>query len=80
MFRYHSGEDIRLGDRVRVNGDLIGVVRDIILPDSDQSKVCNCPDGGVLTVCNQGGKPYRRFWSPPDEKYWEDLDFLGRTY
>jgi hypothetical protein len=54
-FRYHSGETVRLGDRVFFEGRHYGVVQAISLPDTEEAEAECDPEGSVMVAENVGG-------------------------
>jgi hypothetical protein len=74
VFRYTSGEKVKVGDRVREAGR-VGFVEEIIQPGSDMS----CLKGGVCTMMDWGGTQGNVMWEPPDGEHWDELEFLGRN-
>ena len=78
-FHYYSGEIVCVGDLVRVYGRLNGYIAEVVMPGTEQALACNCPDGYVCTVSEWDGKKSSSLWTPPDGKFWEDLDLVQRA-
>ena len=77
-FHYWSGEEVRVGDRIRSHG-WPGTIEMVILPGTEDSEAYSCPEGGVMVLEDWGrGVANRILEIPPDGKCWEDLDFVER--
>ena len=74
-FHYHSGEEVRVGDRIRHAG-YEGCVEPVILPRSTDAAAYQAPNGGILVRDDGTG---RVLFGPPDREQWEDLDFVRRS-
>ena len=77
-FHYMSGEEVKVGDRVREVGRC-GLVTEVFQLGSDSALGSDSPEGGVRVVMDWDGKKSNVLWEPPDGDCWEDLEFLGRS-
>lgn len=78
-FCYHTGEEVREGDRVFTGFKKFGQVLLVLQPGTRQAADYSCEDtGGVLIQEDWEGTPSFVLENPPDGDQWEDLDFLGR--
>jgi hypothetical protein len=77
-FHYWTGEEVRIGDKVRTGNHKPGIVKMVIAPGSQASKDFSCPQGGVLIEEDWDGTPSLLLETPPDAQQWEDLDFIER--
>ena len=78
VFRYASGEEVRVGDHIREVGR-DGRVIEIIQPGSETAIACDCVEGGVRTSMDLSGSSGNVLWEPPDGDCWEDLELIDRA-
>ena len=75
-FRYRTGEEVRVGDKVRTGNQKSGIVKVVIRPGSRDCTDFNCPQGGILIEEDWDGVASLLLLTP-DVAYWEEeLDFL----
>jgi|GEM_PF-3535782 len=77
LFRYWSRHAVKSGDRIRYCGR-DGTVSEVIAPGSDEARDYDWPTGGVCIDLACDGGPCTVRLSPPDGRYWEDLEFVAR--
>jgi len=74
MYRYHTGEEVQVGDNVFYSGFGNGYVSYVLLPQSEEAIAWGLPDGAVIG--GFGGTDVSiSFASTEDE---EDLEFISR--
>ena len=78
IFHYITGEEVKIGDRVREVGRE-GRVTEIIQPGSDMAISYDYTEGGVRTEMDWNGEIGYAIWEPPDGDCWEDLEFIERS-
>ena len=78
-FTYCTGETVLPDDRIRADGKM-GRVAEIMQPNTQAAKDCDCPEGAVSTTIDWDGKDHHQLWLPPDGEWWEDLEFLERAH
>ena len=78
IFRYYTGEDVRLGDRVKTGSGHLGIVTEIIDPQTQEATDFRCQQGGVLIAVDWDGALSNIIMTPPDGVYWEDIYFQER--
>lgn len=78
IFHYFDGNEIRVGDHVIGPRGRLGRVDKIIQPESAESNTYDAPLGGVLFIFDWDGVPGPVMMTPPDGKYWEDIEFVAR--
>lgn len=79
-FRYHSGEPVRLGDRVLSEGRHYGVVQAISLPNTIEADAECDPEGSVTVGENVDGIMNMCMFHPAqkDNVAWRTTIFLHR--
>ena len=77
-YRYHSGEVVALGDRVRYVGRP-GFISHVIAPNSDDAIDFGLLRGAVIVSYGAHGMTSNVSFQPPDGANWEDLDFVARA-
>ena len=76
VFFYRTGDEVRVGDKVRTGNHNLGVVKIVIEPGTRDAEDYSCPQGGVLIEEDWDGTPGLLLETPPDREQWEDLDLL----
>ena len=74
MYRYHTGEDVRLGDNISYPGLGTGYVSYILVPKTKEAISWGIPDGAVIG--GFGGSDMSISFAHPEDE--EDLEFLSR--
>jgi hypothetical protein len=77
-FHYYTGEVVAVGDLVRTGGGRSGIVEEIIQPGLKAAEWYDCSDGGVRIIEDWNGVFSPLLMTPPDGKYWEDLELIKR--
>jgi len=78
QFKYYTGEAVCVGDMVRTGSGHLGVVREIIEPGTELSRMLECIEGGILIYENWDGKESPLVMAAPDGENWEDLQLVRR--
>lgn len=73
-FMYETGEEIRVGDIVILNGTSRERVTMVIQPGTQEAESYLCEDTGGVMI-----EPSMDMFSP-NEKPWEDLEFIARGH
>lgn len=74
MYKYHTGEDVQVGDKIFYPGFGNGYVSYVLLPQTEEAIAWGLPEGAVIG--GFGGAEVSISFSTTEDE--EDLEFLSR--
>lgn len=79
MFKYDTGEDIRLGDLIITGNGNPGFIKLILQPGTQESQDWSSPEGGILVEEDWNGQTGLYVLPLCHQADWEDLTFVRRA-